>query len=139
MKETCTRIVRTVFDYSTAPWSKMVLGEVINTPGLWSSYPPHIHPQPEIYYYRFAPANGYGFAEYGDDVLKVYDRDTVFIAANKTHPQAATPGNALWYLWVIRHLDDDPYRFPVYPYTLPEYAYLRDPGTKIWPDVRADI
>lgn len=139
MKETCTRTVRTVLDYAKAPWSKLVLGEVINTPGKWSSYPPHIHPQPEIYYYRFNPANGYGYSEYGDEVLRVQDRDTIFISPNLTHPQVATPGNALWYLWVIRHLDDDPYRAPAYPYTLPDHAYLLNPDTKIWPDVKAEI
>lgn len=134
MNETCTRIVRTVFDYSTAPYSKMVLGEVINTPGKWSSFPPHIHPQPEIYYYKMNPANGYGFCEYGDDVMKVRNNDTVFIQANYTHPQVATPGHALWYLWVIRHLDDDAYRAPLYPYFLPEYEYIKKPDTVIWPN-----
>ena len=134
MKETCTRIVRTVFDYASAPYSKMVLGEVINTPGKWSSFPPHIHPQPEIYYYKMNPANGYGFCEYGDDVLKVFNNDTVFIDANYTHPQVATPGYALWYLWVIRHLNEDAYRSPVYPYFLPEHAYLKERETVIWPD-----
>jgi len=136
MKETCTRCVRTVFDYSTAPYSNMVLGEVINYPGKWSSYPPHIHPQPEIYYYKMNPANGYGFCEYGDDVMKVRNDDTVFIQANYTHPQVATPGYALWYLWVIRHLDGNPYRSPAYPYFLPEHDYLRNPATPIWPDTK---
>lgn len=129
MKETCTRIVRTVFDKSNAPWSNMILGEVINIPGKWSSYPPHIHPQPEIYYYKFNPANGYGFSEVGDDVIKVHNNDTVFLEANYTHPQVAGPGYALWYMWCIRHLDGNPY---IAPYFLPEHAYIKELGTEIW-------
>ena len=42
------RICSTVFDYDNAPYSNMVLGEVFNQPGRWSSYPPHHHPQPEV-------------------------------------------------------------------------------------------
>lgn len=35
------RDVRTCFDLDNAPYSNMVLGEVVNLPGKWSSYPPH--------------------------------------------------------------------------------------------------
>ena len=35
---TATRTVRTIFDYENAPYSNMVNGEVINSPGRWSSY-----------------------------------------------------------------------------------------------------
>ena len=41
------REIKTFFDYDNAPFSNMVLGEVLNFPGKWSSYPPHHHPQPE--------------------------------------------------------------------------------------------
>ena len=40
------REIKTFFDYDNAPFSNMVLGEVLNFPGKWSSYPPHHHPQP---------------------------------------------------------------------------------------------
>lgn len=132
MNETGTRTVRTVLDKSLAPWSNFVFGEVINTPGKWSSYPPHIHPQPEIYYYKFNPENGYGFSEYGDDVIKVHNNDTVFIEPNYTHPQAACPGYALWYMWIIRQFEDDPYQPPKYPHFLEEHDWVRQPGAKIW-------
>ena len=58
MQETSTRLVRTIFDAATAPHSQMVLGEVVNHPGKWSSYPPHHHPQPEVYHYRFSLPEG---------------------------------------------------------------------------------
>ncbi len=67
MRETSTRIVRTIFDYANAPYANLVLGEVIGFPGKWSSYPPHHHPQPEIYYYKTNPSNGFGYGELGDD------------------------------------------------------------------------
>ena len=61
LQDTCHRIVRLVFDDSNGPpESSLVLGEVVNFAGRWSSYPPHSHPQPEIYYYRFSPSHGYG-------------------------------------------------------------------------------
>ena len=40
MNEASIRTVRTVFDGENAEFSQMVLGEVINHPGKWSSYPP---------------------------------------------------------------------------------------------------
>ena len=45
---TAQRQVNTIFDYDTAPYSNMVLGEVINDRGNWSGYLPHYHPQPEV-------------------------------------------------------------------------------------------
>ena len=68
----CLRLVRTIFDRTNAdPNAELVLGEVITLPGRWSSYPPHHHPQPEIYHYRFTHPQGYGHAELGEDVLLV--------------------------------------------------------------------
>jgi 5-deoxy-glucuronate isomerase len=131
MKETSTRTVRTVFDYSNADYSNLVIGEVIDHPGKWSSYPPHYHPQPEIYFYKFNPENGYGFSELGDDVVKLKNNDTVKILDNATHPQATAPGYAMYYLWVIRHLDGNPYITPTF---VPEHLWVTDPNAKIWPD-----
>ena len=42
------REIKTFFDYDNAPFSNMVLGEVLNRPGKWSSYPPHHHPRRSI-------------------------------------------------------------------------------------------
>ena len=131
MKETSTRTVRTVFDYSNAPYANLVLGEVIDHPGKWSSYPPHYHPQPEIYYYKFNPEQGYGFSELGDDVLKLKNNDTVKILDNATHPQTTAPGYAMYYLWVIRHIEDKPYITPTF---VPEHLWVTEPDAKIWPD-----
>ena len=80
-------------------------GEVVNGAGKWSSYPPHHHPQWEMYHYRFFPANGFAYSEQGDEVFKVKDGDTAVIPPGLAHPQCAAPGYALAYLWAIRHLD----------------------------------
>jgi 5-deoxy-glucuronate isomerase len=134
MQETSTRIVRTVFDYSNAPYSNLVVGEVVDHPGKWSSYPPHHHPQPEIYYYKFTPEQGYGFSELGEDVVKLRNNDTVKILNSATHPQTTAPGYAMYYIWVIRHIDGNPYKSPEYPVFVPEHLWVTDKNAKIWPD-----
>jgi len=106
--ETSTRIVRTIFDKSNAPESELVLGEVINFPGRWSSYPPHRHPQPEIYHYRFLPENGFGFSMLGEDAVQVRHRESVLIF-DEVHSQTSAPGYAMYYIWAIRHLENNPY------------------------------
>ncbi len=135
MRETSTRIVRTIFDIENAPDAKLVLGEVIDYPGKWSSYPPHKHPQPEIYHYRFLPENGFGFCMLGEDVLKVKNGDTVEIF-NVEHPQTSAPGYAMFYIWAIRHLDGNPYgaKFGT-PIFDPEHAWVmkKENDDKIWP------
>ena len=109
MRETSTRIVRTIFDDTNRPESNLVIGEVIGVPGKWSSYPPHHHPQPEIYYYRFLPSNGFGLTTIGETPYLIKDKDTILIREGEVHPQVTAPGYAMWYLWVIRHLEDAHY------------------------------
>lgn len=133
LNETSTRTVRTIFDDRNAPDANLVMGEVINHPGKYSSYPPHHHPQPEIYHYRFYPEGGFGFSCVGDDVYKVQHMDTVTIPGEGklVHPQTAAPGYAMYYLWMIRHLDDS--RFGERIYT-DEHKWLLSSDAKIWPD-----
>jgi 5-deoxy-glucuronate isomerase len=106
---TCERNVRLVFDRATRPESNLVLGEVINYPGRWSSYPPHHHEQPEIYHYRFTLPQGYGHGEVGEDVYKIKSNDTIKIVGGMDHSQVAAPGYGMYYLWIVRHLPDNPY------------------------------
>jgi 5-deoxy-glucuronate isomerase len=129
MGEAATRIVRTLFDDHDAPLSNLVVGEVVTQPGRWSSYPPHHHPQPEIYHYRFAPENGFGFAMVGDQAVTVRHGDTTLIRKGQVHPQAAAPGYAMWYLWSIRHLDGNRYGTPEF---VEEHAWTTKPGAAVW-------
>jgi 5-deoxy-glucuronate isomerase len=109
VQDAALRNVRLIFDRATRPKANLVLGEVVNFPGRWSSYPPHHHDQPEIYHYRFTAPNGYGHAELGDDVVKVRDGDTVIIPPGRDHAQVSAPGYGMYYLWAIRHLPGNPY------------------------------
>ena len=131
MQETSTRIVRTTFNHENAPWANLVVGEVIGFPGKWSSYPPHHHPQPEIYYYKTNPKGGHAYAEVGKDVFKLSGNDTILITSGMTHPHVTYPGYALWYLWVIRHIDGNPYITPTF---VPEFKWVTNPDAKFWPD-----
>ena len=132
MQETSTRTVRTIFDADSHPQSAMVLGEVINHPGKWSSYPPHSHEHPEIYHYRFFPEQGFGFSQTGEDVLRVTHRDTVTIRGDVVHPQTAAPGYAMYYVWMIPHLPGN--RFgPDSRNFENEHSWVMDPDAEIWP------
>lgn len=123
------RNVRLIFDRTTRPESNLVLGEVINFPGRWSSYPPHHHDQPEIYHYRFTEPTGYGHAELGDDVVKVRDGDTVVIPPGLDHAQVSAPGYGMYYLWMIRHLPGNPYT----GFTFTEdHRWTLDPARQGW-------
>lgn len=106
---TAKRDIITVFDYSNAPYSNMVLGEVRNYPGRWSSYIPHGHPHPEVYYYKFDKPQGFGGCFIGENAYKITDGSYVAISDGKTHPQVAAPGYRMSYVWMIRHLEGNPW------------------------------
>ncbi|MCQ4636964.1 5-deoxy-glucuronate isomerase [Anaerovorax odorimutans] len=126
---TARRTVRTVFDLSNAPYSNMVMGEIINYPGKWSSYIPHGHDQPEVYYYRFEREEGFGAAFIGEETFKIVDNSALCIPGGPTHPQAAAPGYPMWYCWMIRHLDGNPWDKRV---SDPRYEWLLEDDVKIW-------
>ncbi|QQO09144.1 5-deoxy-glucuronate isomerase [Breznakiella homolactica] len=129
MRETSTRIVRTIFDDTNRPESNLVIGEVIGVPGKWSSYPPHHHPQPEIYHYRFLPEQGFGLTAIGDNAYIIRDKDTILIRDGEDHPQVTAPGYAMWYLWVIRHLDGNHYGTPDFT---EQHKWVTGPEDAIW-------
>ena len=103
------RTVRTVFDYKKSPYSNMVNGEVINHQGGWSSYTPHHHPQPEVYYYRYERSEGFGACFLGDEVYKIKDGSCACIPGGVTHPQVTAPAFPMYYCWMIRHLEGNPW------------------------------
>lgn len=107
--DTANRMVNTIFDYNTSPYSNMVIGEVLNDRGNWSGYIPHAHPQPETYYFLFDRPEGFGASFVGDDVYKITDGSFSAIPGGKTHPQVAAPGYLMYTCWMIRHLDGDPW------------------------------
>jgi len=90
---------RTVYSAldQNVPAEHPLAGETLNPPGNWSSFPPHKHDcsnppheavLEEVYYFRFKPAQGFGFiwtyTAAGDPagfsyVFMVEDRDTVLL------------------------------------------------------------
>jgi 5-deoxy-glucuronate isomerase len=125
----CRRLVRTIFDYRSRPDSSLVVGEVVNYPGRWSSYPGHHHPQPEIYHYRFTLPQGYGHAEAGEEVFKIRHGDTLCIRGGIDHAQVSAPGYGMYYLWVVRHLPRRPYQG--FTFTA-AHRWLLDPAEQGW-------
>lgn len=124
------RSTRTFFDRSSCPETNFYIGEVVHQPGKWSSFPSHTHVEPELYYYKFLPENGFGLAEFGDDAYKVKHNDLLGMPENVTHAQACTPGYAEFYLWCIR-LQDDKNLVTTF---VPEYEWVNDPNAKIFPN-----
>ena len=104
------RQVLTVFDYENAPYSNMVMGEVFHKPGCWSSYPPQYLPKQKLYYYEFDKPQGFGVGFDGEQCFKVGDQGCLAITPMHPHQQAAAPGYRMYYVWLIRHLEGDPWR-----------------------------
>ncbi|MDR3186409.1 MAG: 5-deoxy-glucuronate isomerase [Christensenellaceae bacterium] len=109
-ENTAVRDVVTIFDYETAPYSNMVIGEVYARTGRWWSYIPHHHPQPEVYYYRFERPEGFGACFIGDVAHTIKDGSAGLFKGGYTHAQVTAPGYPMYCCWMIRHLDGNPWR-----------------------------
>lgn len=103
------RKVKTIFDYKNAPYSNMVMGEVISPGGCWSSYPPHHHDQPEIYFYKYERPEGFGVIFIDDEPYKVENNTLIKIMGGKNHPQSTAPGFPMYFCWMIAHLENNPW------------------------------
>jgi len=96
---------------------RLIVGETLNPPGNWSSWPPHKHdvkslnevPLEEVYFFKIKPSQGFGlqriytFPEDNvvfDEVHIVENNDTVVIPRGY-HPVVAAPGYELYYLWML--------------------------------------
>jgi 5-deoxy-glucuronate isomerase len=92
---------------------RLVMGETINLPGNWSSYPPHKHDVDnppaeskleELYFFKLNPPQGFGlirlYDKREDKVYTVRNNDVVLIDKGY-HPVAAAPGYSLYYLWIL--------------------------------------
>jgi 5-deoxy-glucuronate isomerase len=87
----------------------LIVGETLNPPGGWSSYPPHRHEHEEIYLYRFDPSDGFGLqmrSESDDDERAVVVRDgRIERITSGWHPVVAAPGFTMYYLWALAGAD----------------------------------
>ena len=133
MQDAAARIVRNIVTLEKNQESRFFLGEVITFPGKWSSYPPHEHPQPEFYYFKMLPEDGYGFSEDGDNAFKTHDGDLGLYTNRDRHAQAAAPGYAVYYLWMVHNTIGNPHMGPENP---EQFKWLSDPNAKIFPNDR---
>ena len=125
----CERDVRTSFDYGNAPYSNMVLGEVVNLPGKWSSYVPHAHPQPEVYFYHFEKSQGFGAGWIDGEVVELRHNGLAIITEG-VHPMSMAPGYACCYVWGIRHLPGNPWEKT--RIDDPAHVWLLEPEAAFW-------
>ena len=96
------RMKRVFYDATTHPKSALFCGEVVNFPGCWACFPPHLHKEPEIYYYKFNPSCGYGFSELGDGARKVTEHSVMCIPPELLHSQVTAPGYQGYIMWTQR-------------------------------------
>jgi 5-deoxy-glucuronate isomerase len=108
-----SRTVRTIIGPEHAA-VRLLLGETINPPGNWSSYPPHRHDRQdpprevnleEVYLFKVDPPGGFGVQIRYDlggaeEAFLVHDDDIAVIRAG-FHPVVAASGYSLYYLWVM--------------------------------------
>jgi 5-deoxy-glucuronate isomerase len=125
------RTVRTMLG-PEHPAGRLLVGETINPPGNWSSYPPHKHDthEPprevqleEIYWFKVEPAHGFGVQIRYDDerteCFPVRDGDAAVIKSGY-HPVVAAPGYRLYYLWVMAGRGRE-----MAPYLDPKHAWVQ--------------
>ena len=109
-ENTAVRDVNTIFDYSNAPYSNLVVGEVLARQGRWWSYLPHSHPQPEVYYYKMPTPEAFGACFIGEmEPHTILDGSAGCFPGGKTHVQVTAPGYPMYCCWMIRHLDGNPW------------------------------
>jgi 5-deoxy-glucuronate isomerase len=107
------RTVRTILGPDQAA-GRLLLGETINPPGNWSSYPPHRHDRhnppdevnlEEVYLFKVDPAGGFGvqirYDEAGAEEAFVVRDDDIAAIRGGYHPVVAASGYSLYYLWVL--------------------------------------
>lgn len=117
------------------PASRLVVGETINPPGNWSSWPPHKHDvhhppheskQEEVYFFKVQPPHSFGVARLytveGDiDELYPIRENSVLLIPRGYHPIAAAPGTRVYYLWMLAGESRD-----LIPNDAPDYRWMKD-------------
>jgi 5-deoxy-glucuronate isomerase len=130
-----SRTVRTIL--GPEHWAvRLLLGETINPPGNWSSYPPHRHDRhdpprevslEEVYLFKVDPAGGFGvqirYDLGGDEEAFVVRDDDIATIRSGFHPVVAASGYSLYYLWVMAGEGRQPM-----PYLDPAHAWVQDGG-----------
>ncbi len=131
MNDIAERLVRTFWSRSTCPETNFFLGEVVHFPGKWSSYPPHTHLEPEMYYFKMLPEDGFGLSMYCDDARKVENNDCLGFPQNTMHSQVVAPGYSEWYFWCIPLNNEK----NIETIEFEQYKWAGKPGAKYFPEI----
>jgi len=100
------------------PIQRFMMGETINPPGNWSSYPPHKHDEKkppfeaiyeEVYHFLVKPQQGFGFIRVYDPITRQDRIDEAFVLQNGDtmvlphgyHPLGVAPGYQLYYQFAL--------------------------------------
>ncbi len=126
------RSVRTILGPSSAA-GRLLVGETVNPPGNWSSYPPHKHDEQdpprevqleEVYLFKFDRPDGFGVQILYDgekrEAIPVYENDVATIMSGY-HPVVGAPGYSLYYLWVMAGQGRQ-----MIPYLDPRHAWVQE-------------
>ena len=109
-----------LFDFFS--YLNIVMCLVFTHLGKLSSYPLHYLSLPEVYYYQFDHPEGFGAGFEGDTPYKTENGTCLCIRGGNAHQQVTAPGYEMYYVWLIRHLDGDPWdKTRIY---VPEYEWL---------------
>jgi 5-deoxy-glucuronate isomerase len=133
-KDNWERKVYDIID-KDVPAEKLLIGETINPPGNWSSFPPHKHDydnipveseNEEIYFFRVCPSNGFGIQRVytGDRSIEqswVVENNDLVVITKGYHPVVAASGHKLYYLWVLAGE-----KRILIPYDDPQYAWIKE-------------
>jgi 5-deoxy-glucuronate isomerase len=109
-----TRNVHDIIDMDCEA-ERLVIGETVNPPGNWSSYPPHKHDEDnlpaeskleELYFYKLKPSQGFALQRLYtadgsmDETYTIQDNDYMALPKGY-HPICAGGGYELCYLWIL--------------------------------------
>jgi 5-deoxy-glucuronate isomerase len=100
------------------PFQRFLIGETINPPGNWASYPPHKHdedqppyeaPYEEVYHFLMKPKQGFGFIRVYEpkqredpiDKAFVIEHGDTVVLPKGYHPLTVAPGYQLLYIFSL--------------------------------------
>jgi 5-deoxy-glucuronate isomerase len=145
-----TRQVANFCSPDSFPADRLVAVELLTPAGNWSSYPPHKHDEErdgeaileEIYYFRIAGPQGFGFHRtYTSDgridaTVTVRDGDVFLVPRGYHGPCVATPNHDMYYLNVLAG--------PAEKRTMafcddPDHHWVRDTWARLAPDPRVPV
>ena len=67
----------------------------------------------------------------GEEAYKIKNNSFLTIDGGQVHPQTTAPGYAMFYCWMIRHFDGNPWTERI---DEEDHKWLLEKDVKIWPE-----